>query len=798
MNSSPDVSVIMLDQGWDNVIKATAIVPLQTMLDEGFEGKTKLFSNKEYASTYTICYNMCTQKSPFNWSEQLYIRHGQTISVYLERVVFPALKDRHDEFLLKELVRRWENHKVMNKWMQKFFMYLDRYYVKYHSLPSLAESGLGHFKQLVFERLKKDLTNALLDLVNQEREGSVIDRDLVRACVELYETMGMGSTDVYDSDLETPLLQSTREYYARKAQAWIQENSTPVYMEKVERALEEERERVHAYLLPATEVRLLRVLDEETLEKCQMELLEKEGSGARVLLANEKSEDLSRLFRLFSRLPDGLSPIAAILREHIVSLGNDRVDQRQARLEGREREREKGGSGEKGGKEGGEREGREKETNQDPQFVKDLLELHDKSLALVNTNFAGNALFQKALTDAFTEVVNRDVGKFPNADLLSSFCDRILKSGGEKLSDAEVETYLEKIVQLFFYLSDQDLFAEIYRNQLAKRLLNQRCSSDDMERLMIGKLKLKCGAQFTSKMEGMINDLALGADHQSDFDRYWRERERSRANRMEFQVTVLTGGHWPTYGQLEPALPPVMSKAIDVFKEYYESRTAKRRLQWVHSLGSVAIRAVFKKNTYELTLTTLQAIVLMAFNVPDSPTTPAIDSSTDPSPSLSPSPLSSSLSSSTRVKWSLSELAERLQLAEDPLKRALHSLACGKVKVLKKDGTTGHIKHSDTFIVNENFTSSLRKIRIPMAALEESHNPKRVEEDRGIAIEAAIVRIMKARKTLSHQQLVAETLTQLSFFQPQPKVVKRRIEALIDREYLARDDDNPNTYKYLA
>lgn len=50
----------------------------------------------------------------------------------------------------------------------------------------------------------------------------------------------------------------------------------------------------------------------------------------------------------------------------------------------------------------------------------------------------------------------------------------------------QVEEYLAKVVQLFSYLTDKDLFAEIYRNQLAKRLLNQRSASDDMERLMIG------------------------------------------------------------------------------------------------------------------------------------------------------------------------------------------------------------------------------------------------------------------------------------------------------------------------
>lgn len=49
----------------------------------------------------------------------------------------------------------------------------------------------------------------------------------------------------------------------------------------------------------------------------------------------------------------------------------------------------------------------------------------------------------------------------------------------------------------------------------------------------------------------------------------------------------------------------------------------------------------------------------------------------------------------------------------------------------------------------------MRKIRIPMPLLEESHNPKRVEEDRSIAIEAAIVRIMKVRHSPSTVTTIA-------------------------------------------
>lgn len=45
---------------------------------------------------------------------------------YLSGTVVNALREQHGEFLLKELVRRWSNHKIMNQWMQKFFQYLDR------------------------------------------------------------------------------------------------------------------------------------------------------------------------------------------------------------------------------------------------------------------------------------------------------------------------------------------------------------------------------------------------------------------------------------------------------------------------------------------------------------------------------------------------------------------------------------------------------------------------------------------------------------------------------------------------
>lgn len=360
--------------------------------------------------------------------------------------------------------------------------------------------------------------------------------------------------------------------------------------------------------------------------------------------------------------------------------------------------------------------------------------------------------------------MNKKVGQFPTAELMSTFCDRVLKSGGEKLSDKEVEQSLDRVVQLFSYLTDKDMFAEIYRNQLAKRLLNQRSASNDAEKMMIAKLKMQCGTHFTSKMEGMLGDLAVGNDQRTEFENKMKQHE----TKLDFSVQVLTTGFWPTYKTPTVTLPPVMSQCMDVFRNWHDNKHAKRKLSWIFSLGNATVRGTFGKKWYDLTVSTLQAIALLSFN------------------------------GKNNKSSSFDELMECLNLEENILKPLIHSLSCGRYKVLTKSSSGSKINTTDSFTANAKFSSNMKKIRIPMASLDASHNTKRVEEDRSIAIDAAVVRIMKARKTLSHNQLFSEVLSQLAFFKPNPRVIKRRIEALIDREYLERSSEDSRVYNYLA
>ena len=52
-------------------------------------------------------------------------------------------------------------------------------------------------------------------------------------CVEMYERVGQGALEVYKAELEDPLVEDTREYYARASQEWINSMTTPEYLERV-------------------------------------------------------------------------------------------------------------------------------------------------------------------------------------------------------------------------------------------------------------------------------------------------------------------------------------------------------------------------------------------------------------------------------------------------------------------------------------------------------------------------------------------------------------------------------------
>lgn len=160
-----------------------------------------------------------------------------------------------------------------------------------------------------------------------------------------------------------------------------------------------------------------------------------------------------------------------------------------------------------------------------------------------------------------------------------------------------------------------------------------------------------------------------------------------------------------------------------------------------------------------------------------------------------------------RDKLTYEEIQNETDIPERDLIRALQSLAMGKAtqRILIKNPRTKEIEPSHEFYVNDSFSSKLHRVKIQTVAAKGESEPERretrnkVDEDRKHEIEAAIVRIMKARKRMPHNVLVAEVTEQLkSRFLPSPVIIKKRIEGLIEREYLARTPEDRKVYTYVA
>jgi cullin 1 len=575
---------IDLEQGWDFMQKG--ITKLKNILEGLPEPQ---FSSEDYMMLYTTIYNMCTQKPPNDYSQPLYDKYKESFEEYIISTVLPSLREKHDEFMLRELVRRWGNHKIMVRWLSRFFHYLDRYFIARRSLPPLNEVGLTCFRDLVYKEINGKVRDAVISLIDQEREGEQIDRALLKNVLDIFVEIGMGQMDHYDNDFEAAMLKDTSAYYSRKASNWILEDSCPDYMLKAEECLKREKDRVGHYLHSSSEPKLLEKVQHELLSVYANQLLEKEHSGCHALLRDDKVEDLSRMFRLFSKIPKGLDPVSSIFKQHVTEEGTALVKLAEDAASNKKAEK------------------RDIIGLQEQVFVRKVIELHDKYLAYVNDCFQNHTLFHKALKEAFEIFCNKGVAGSSSAELLATFCDNILKKGGsEKLSDEAIEDTLEKVVKLLAYISDKDLFAEFYRKKLARRLLFDKSANDDHERSILTKLKQQCGGQFTSKMEGMVTDLTLAKENQTSFEEYLSNNPNVDPG-IDLTVTVLTTGFWPSYKSFDLNLPAEMVKCVEVFKEFYQTKTKHRKLTWIYSLGTCNISGKFEPKTMELIVTTYQA-----------------------------------------------------------------------------------------------------------------------------------------------------------------------------------------------
>jgi cullin-4 len=350
------------------------------------------------------------------------------------------------------------------------------------------------------------------------------------------------------------------------------------------------------------------------------------------------------------------------------------------------------------------------------------------------------------------------------------------------------DQWLNRIIAgLFIPVQAKDVFEAFYKRDLAKRLLWNRVVSMDVEKQVVSLLKAECGTGYTSKMGGMFQDMEWSRETMSVYKQSTAASLSAAllAGGVEMEAQLLTTGYWPVYAQYPNLnMPDSLKKPQEHFTNHYMSKYQGRRMTWQYALGNCVVRTNGFPKTYELVMGLIQSLVLVEFETSD-----------------------------TRKK--LPELMQAVGLEDrSEMERILQSLALGKegTRILRKvdhDAEAGkkkklrsEVDDRDEFIINASFESNQRRIRITNIMMKETREEREktvetVSRDRLYLIDAVLVRIMKARKTILHQQLIPQVLEQVKV-PAQPADIKKRIESLIEREYMERDGKDRNRYNYLA
>jgi cullin 3 len=589
------------------------------------------------------------------------------------------------------------------------------------------------------------LNHVVLDQIQMERDGDVIDKHLIKSCVWMLEGLHEDENEgeeqrLYNVSFEKEYLDTSRLFYRGESELLLRDSDAGAYCKHARRRIYEEDERCKQTLLESTGPKIRKVVEDELIKNRIHELVEME-SGVRFMVDNDRLEELNLVYDLNERVDEKKTEITKAIQKRIVDMGtdinNDAVAASQATAPAAvadPAEKNKGAA-------------QEKSLNQQTvaaiKWVEDVLALKDKFDKIWRDSFAGDALLQAAITRSFGDFIN--ASSFPrSSEYISLFIDENMKKGIKGKTEMEIDTVLEKAIVLLRYVQDKDLFERYYKKHLCRRLLMNKSVSNEVEKQMISKMKIELGNNFTLKLEAMFKDMTISEELTAGFKKHVEGLGEKDPKRIELAINVLTSMTWPlesmggTVSEDETArprcnFPLVVEKIKRGFEKFYNQKHSGRQLTWLANMGSADIKAVFpkvaqkdgsfKERRHDLNVSTYGMVILLLFN---------------------------ELPADKHLTFE--EVQAQTNIPRSDLIRNLQSLAVApKTRILIKEPMSKDVKPTDRFSFNEGFSGKFVKIKVGVISggnkVESDRERRETEQkndaSRGFCIEAAVVRIMK-------------------------------------------------------
>ncbi|CAF3571796.1 unnamed protein product [Adineta steineri] len=669
---------------------------------------------------------------------------------------------------LSNYVKYWTEYKKGAEHLNSLYQFLNNQLVKeratfdlgsdtgfnpnlehnYEPIAEIGEMALDCWIRIIIEPLKDRLIKLLLEQIHLDRIGECVNqttiKDVIMSFVDVCQNRKISPLELYEKSFETPFLQATGKYYREEGDRCLNKLDCIQYMKKILLLIDDEEFRSRKFLNSTSYSKVYH----ECLQRLVCDHYDTLKNQCTELIIREDLDALRNMYKLLKPTHIGITYMVEQLQEHMSRTGHERIQS----LTG---------------------------DNLSTTFVDTLLEIHTKYTDIIRQTFANDSEFISALDKACANIINmKNENRLPSKapELLAHYCDSLLRKSSKTTSESELEEKLLKTIIIFNYLDDKDYFQRFYQKMLARRLINQQSSSMDAEEFMLTKLKEKCGYEFTGKLTRMFQDTKVSEDLNIKFLDYLKLETKSRVQNqtitvllgLDFYIYVLQANSWPVSQPAEKTflIPQLLERPMRMFESFYNKQYNGRKLCWMYNLSNADIRMSHLDRPYFVTMNTYQMTILLMFN--------------------------------DHQKLTVTELEEATKLNIKELEKHLSSLIDNKILL----SNTTDLTLNSIISINYEFKNKRTKFKISTVTQKETTqdteiSQNAIDDDRKFYLQAIIVRIMKSRKTLRHNLLIDEVITQSKQrFTPSISLIKKCIEILIDKQYLERH--STDEYRYIT
>ena len=759
---------------------------LKNVFDKVFNDDTQ---NISFEKTYRVVYEIVR----FRQEAELYSKIKEYLIKKFETLRIETFdrkqKQIHDKWeFLETLEKTWKDTNLHLERIRDLTLYLERSYCQRNRVPGMVETGLAIFSDCVLSPLKETVNKEYSQGVNDLRDLHVYDNPHSTTLEQLGSmmlTILSGEDSYFVVFVQPYLLEESRKYYSELAKTI--ETEPMQGFEKIQSLIEFETKLDDKFLTSDSVTKIVKCIEKVLIwgnfDKIIAPLLSQS-------LINFDNELLNKLYYLTVDRKYRLRLRQAIQDMIIKNLSAIDLD---------ESEKKKSLIGTK--------------------WTSAIIDMFNKYTKLLegfrfevesntddNNNISDDNLSgsqdlneNNNGDDDDSDTVSR--GVLSAAGLLNETFSNFFK-GNAKFSsqymcfylDSHLKRTLEKTeindarkdilgcVKLAKLLPDKDEFTVVYKNQLSKRLIQQR-SSLEMEKFACRKINEETGSFLTHKLDTMLRDITTSADLTKNFNSAQNQKSTetvTSTDNFDFVPEILTMTSWPfqnidSITNDDLILPPQLETMKLDFEKFYNKKYNERKLKWAHTLGSIEIGFQFEKSYHNLMMPFYSALIFLLFE--------------------------------KHEVLTMENIMEMTNIPEQEINRQLLSLIMSsKSRILKKSPNSKTISKSDKFSINYSFTSPVENVKvqtivgnIPSSRSENNNQNNALERERINTTNAAIVRVMKRNKTLSHNELLEVVTNEVKpIFSLPTSVFKKSLSYLISKEYVQRNPDDPSLYHYLS